>query len=68
MATPEQGITLGNELTQRGADWQMHFYGSTLHAFTNPEANDREFGTVYNSLTDERSWRLTQDFLSEVLK
>ncbi len=68
MATPEQGIALGHELTQRGADWQIHFYGATLHAFTNPEANDKAFGTVYNPLTDERSWRLTQDFLSEVLK
>jgi dienelactone hydrolase len=68
MATPEQGVALGRELTDRGADWQLHFYGSTLHAFTNPEANDRDFGTVYNPLTDERSWRLTQDFLIEVLK
>lgn len=68
MATPEQGIALGHELTQRGADWQLHFYGSTLHAFTNPEANDKAFGTVYNPLTDVRSWRLAQDFLNEVLK
>jgi dienelactone hydrolase len=68
MATPEQGVELGQELTQRGADWQLHFYGATMHAFTNPEANDREFGTVYNPLTDERSWRLAQDFLAEVLK
>jgi len=68
MATPEQGLALGRELTDRGADWQLHFYGSTLHAFTNPEANDRDFGTVYNPLTDARSWRLTQDFLIEVLK
>lgn len=68
MATPEQAITLGRELTQRGADWQLHFYGSSLHAFTNPEANDRDFGTVYNPLSDERSWRHTQEFLTEVLK
>ena len=68
MATPEQGIALGRELTDRGADWQIHFYGATLHAFTNPEANDRDFGTVYNPLADDRSWRLTQDFLNEVLK
>lgn len=68
MATPEQAVELGRELSERRADWQIHFYGATMHAFTNPEANDREFGTVYNPMADERSWRQTQDFLSEVLK
>lgn len=68
MATPEQAIALGQELTQRGADWQLHLFGKTVHAFTNHEANDPSFGTVYEALSDARSWRLAQDFLTEVLK
>lgn len=66
MATPEQAIGLASELTSMGADWQLHAYGNTLHAFTNPEAKDREFGTVYDSNADRRSWLAMQDFLGEL--
>lgn len=68
MATPEQAMALGRELTGLGADWQIHLYGSTVHAFTNPRANDPGFGTVYNPVADRRSWRAVQDFLTEVLE
>ncbi len=66
MATPEQAIGLASELTSMGADWQLHAYGNTLHAFTNPEAKDRDFGTVYDSNADRRSWLAMQDFLGEL--
>ncbi len=68
MATPEQAVALGQELTALGADWQIHLYGNTMHAFTNPQANDPGFGTVYNPLSDQRSWRILKDFLAEVLE
>lgn len=68
MANPEQSITLGRELTERGADWQLHLYGNTVHAFTNPRANDPGFGTVYNPTADRRSWESLLDFLNEVLE
>lgn len=68
MATPEQAVALGRELTQLGADWQIHLYGNTAHAFTNPHANDPGFGTVYNPVAEHRSWRTVQDFLAEVLE
>ncbi|MDF9392118.1 MULTISPECIES: dienelactone hydrolase family protein [Methylococcus] len=67
MAPPEQAIALGRELTEAGADWQIHMYGHTLHAFTNPLANDRGFGTVYDPTADRRSWQAMQNFLTEVL-
>lgn len=66
MATPDQVVSFGNEMTARKADWQMTMYGNTLHAFTNPEANDPDFGTVYDAKADARSWRAMQDFLQEV--
>lgn len=55
------------ELTAAGADWQVHVYGGTMHAFTNPKANDPEFGTVYSPTADRRSWAATTAFLAEVL-
>ena len=50
-----------------GADWQLHAYGGTMHAFTNPEANDPGFGTVYSARADARSWQAMHNFLAEVL-
>jgi len=67
LAPPQDVIALQNELTERQADWQIHLYGNTLHAFTNPMANDLAFGTVYNQLADQRSWRSITDFLNEIL-
>jgi len=65
MATPEAMVGLANELTAAQADWQIHAYGGTMHAFTNPAASDPEFGTVYHSLADSRSWRSMRDFLQD---
>lgn len=67
MATPEEALALGKELTALGIDWQLHFFGATQHAFTNPEARNPEFGTVYSSSASERAHRLIRDFLDEVL-
>jgi dienelactone hydrolase len=58
---------LERELTSAGADWQIHVYGGAMHAFTNPNANDPDFGTVYNAAADRRSWASMLDFLAEVL-
>ena len=66
MATTDQVVTLGEELTGMGADWQIHGYGNTMHAFTNPDANDPDFGTVYQPDADRRSWNAMQNFLSEI--
>jgi dienelactone hydrolase len=68
MAPPKDAVALGNELTACQADWQIHLYGNTAHAFTNPKANDRSMGTVYDPAADRRSWQSLQDFLAEVLE
>ncbi len=67
MAPPDQVASLAKELTEAAADWQIHIYGNTLHAFTNPMANDRSFGTVYDETADRRSWESLRNFLAEVL-
>lgn len=65
MVKPEDVVALGNELTEAGADWQIHAYGGVMHAFTNPNANDRAFGTVYDKRAADRSWRSLTAFLEE---
>ncbi|MEX6633638.1 dienelactone hydrolase family protein [Hyphococcus lacteus] len=66
MAPPADVVSLGTELTKANADWQLHAYGNTMHAFTNPKANDPDFGTVYNADADRRSWQSTIEFLEEL--
>ena len=68
MAPPEDVLAIGEELTAAGADWQLHAYGNTRHSFTNPHANDREAGMVYDEAADRRSWHALLEFLEEVLR
>ena len=67
MATPEHVMAIARELTDAQADWQLHAYGRTSHAFTNPEANSPEHGLLYNAAADRRSWAAMKNFLEEVL-
>lgn len=66
-APPEQIDAIAAEFTTAGVDWQMHVYGHAVHAFTNPEANDPEFGVRYDPDADRRSWLAMRHFLDEVL-
>ncbi len=67
MCPPETALALASELSAAGADWQLHAYGGTMHAFTNRNANDPARGTVYNPVADARSWAALEDFLAECL-
>jgi dienelactone hydrolase len=67
MVPVEDVVALEAELTEAGADWQIHVYGGCMHAFTNPNANDPDFGTVYDADADRRSWTTMKAFLAEVL-
>ena len=67
MVAVEAVNALQTELTDAGADWQIHVYGGTKHAFTNPQANDPSHGLAYNAAAARRAWVVTRDFLEEVL-
>ena len=67
MVPPTDVVALAEELTSGGADWQIHGYGNTVHAFTNPEANAPEMGALYQADADRRSWQAMENFLAEVL-
>lgn len=58
---------LAVELTEAKADWQVHAYGSTMHAFTNAMANAPEGGVKYNASADRRSFLAMKNFLEETL-
>ncbi len=65
MALPESVLDLAKEMSGAGADWQLHAYGGTLHAFTNPAAQNAEAGTLYSQIADQRSWAAITEFLRE---
>ena len=66
MVLPEQVLAFEAEMTQANVDWQVHVYGGTMHAFTNPKANNPDFGTVYKEIAANRAYRSIADFLDEV--
>ena len=66
MANPEALLGFCNEMTEAGVDWQVHAYGGTMHAFTNPNANNPDFGTVYQPRADARSRLAMEAFLAEI--
>ena len=66
MAPPEAVVALGHELTQAGADWQIHAFGHVAHGFTNPSATGAVPGVLYNELAAERSWTSLISFLEEL--
>lgn len=67
MAPPEHLRALATELSEAGADWQVHAYGGTMHAFTNPQAAAPERGLAYNPAAARRARVAMTDFLEEAL-
>jgi dienelactone hydrolase len=67
MVPPEKVVALGQELTEAGADWQIHCYGHVAHGFTNPKAHEIGIeGVRYHDLAAERSWTSFINLLEEL--
>ena len=66
MGPPERVLAFEAEMSEARADWQLHVFGGAKHAFTNPQANDKDLGTVYNGLANQRAQRAIADFLAEL--
>ena len=55
------------EMTNAKVDWQLVNYSGTKHAFTDPSSGtDQSKGSVYNEVSDRRSWVAMQNFLHEL--
>jgi len=61
LAPPDSVLALAKEMTDAKADWQLHAYGHTVHAFTNPGRPG-----MYSPDADRRSWTAMRDFLGEL--
>jgi dienelactone hydrolase len=67
LAPPEHVLAIARELTEADADWQLHAYGHTMHAFTAQGVNLPERGLKYNAAADQRSWTAMKNFFDEAL-
>jgi dienelactone hydrolase len=67
MVPPEAVVALAAELTEAGADWQIHAYGHTGHGFTNPKAHEIGIeGVFYMETAERRSFASLYLFLEEL--
>jgi dienelactone hydrolase len=65
LVTPSDVTALGHELNAAKADWQIHVFGGTMHAFTNRNANSPQLGFQYNAPSTRRAWTALEIFLRE---
>ena len=66
LCPPEATVGLATELTESGADWQIHAYGHTGHAFTDESVDLRPKPMFYQPDADRRSWQAMGNFLEEL--
>ncbi|MGI4805833.1 MAG: dienelactone hydrolase family protein [Janthinobacterium lividum] len=60
-------LAFQQEMRDSKADWQMIYYGNSVHSFTDPNAgNDNSKGAAYNEKTAKRSWEHMKLFLNEL--
>lgn len=67
LAPPEALTAFEREMTESGADWQVHVYGKVQHAFTNPVAQNVAAGLIYNAHAAKRAWASMTNFFEEIL-
>ena len=67
LVTPEAVVALATELTEAGADWQIHAFGHVGHGFTNPEATGATPGIKFDETTATRAWAACDAFFAECL-
>ncbi|PZO90391.1 MAG: dienelactone hydrolase [Sphingomonas sanxanigenens] len=65
-APPEAMVALAGELTDAGADWQIHAYGHVKHGFANQGYDAPERGVVYDAAADRRSRTAIDAFAAEL--
>ncbi len=66
---PSEIAAFQEEMRQASVDWQMVYYGSAVHSFTNPESGKAGIkGVGYNEAADRRSWLAMRNFFDEIFK
>jgi len=67
MVSDEDLLAVRQEMTRAKVDWQLHVFGKTMHAFTNPQANNPEMGTVYSEISCKRAFDIAYPLLASSL-
>jgi dienelactone hydrolase len=65
LVPPQAVVALAAELTEAGADWQIHAFGHVGHGFTNPGATGAMPGIKFDAVTARRAWAACDFFLAE---
>ncbi len=64
---PEDLSAFQDEMRLNKVDWQMNYYGNSVHAFTQEKAgNDNSKGAAYNELASKRSFSAMHSFFGEL--
>lgn len=66
LVPPEQVLEFESEMTAADVDWQLHAYGQTMHAFTNPAANNPDSGVQFSGRAQKRAYINLEHFFEEV--
>jgi dienelactone hydrolase len=66
LAVPDAAVAIAHEMTESGADWQMHVYGGAGHGFTDINMNQPQRHIAYNADADRRSWKAALNFFEEL--
>lgn len=64
---PDKRAAFEAEMTQAGADWQLHVYGGALHAFT-MHGSEKIPGCAYHERADRRSWAAMLELFDETIQ
>lgn len=67
MVKPEDVMGFCEEMKQFGANFQVNMYSHTMHAFTNPQANDAGLGILYQPETTQKSFQAMHAFFKDIL-
>ncbi len=67
MVSPHDVIGFCEEMKSHHANFQVNMYANTMHAFTNPMANDPVLGTVFQPDTARKTFQAMYEFFEEVL-
>jgi len=65
-APPASVLEIAKELTEMNADWQLHAYGGTGHAFADPYKSYTTPGVALQENAARRSWQALTNFLDEL--
>jgi dienelactone hydrolase len=66
MAGPDDLKIFGQEMTERGADWQLMTFGGVAHAFTNEDAHNDDLGLRFDPGARDRAYHLFDQFLAQL--